>query len=228
MKNILLIVLLNISLLTTAAAQNFEGTIVLSLDYVGDGIEMMKSMAPNQQTYQFRDGDMRMGMSGGMAAMMGGDFIRKGKEEQTYMLKPAQKKAYLIKAPKEATDEEVEKPDIERTGEYIDILGYKCEKVKIKSPAGAQLFWVTKDIAPKVSKSKSAKGPGSNSITEMFNELGGFPLKTQMVQEQMGMRFTIISEAIEVDTEAPDKSFFEIPKDYEVEEVDPKELMGGF
>lgn len=206
----------------TAFAQNFEGTMTFGLDYLGSGISAYKAMLPDGYTYNFKGGDLRFSMNGGMAAAMMGDFVYKGKEEKTYMLKPSEKKAYIIdnEAKKAAADQ---KPDIkvEKTGEKADVLGYNCDKYKVvvstKDGELTQFIWATTDIKYQKPKKSGALGAGSSLFVDGVD---GFPLKMQMAMEMAGMSVTMVMEATKIDKTTPDKALFDIPSDYKQEPLD--------
>lgn len=223
MKKILLMLTITLSTLMLVNAQEkFNGTVHYNLDYMGSGIEAFKGMLPNGYTFKFLNGDMLMRMEGGMAAAMMGDIVHLGKKGETYMLKPADKKA--LKMASDGKDSNAgSDTKVEDTGETETIAGHKCKKYKVTvTKDGENLtnyIWATKDIDVVKPKKTGGMGSGGSLFVE---QIDGYPLKVQVTSNMAGMSFTMTMTADKLDNTAPSKDLFVIPSDYKVEDFDPK------
>ena len=223
MKKLMLMLTIVIgSLMVVNAQDKFNGTVHYKLDYMGSGIEAFKGMLPNGYTFKFLNGDMLMRMEGGMAAAMMGDIIHQGKKGDTYMLKPADKKALKMTSDK-ADDKASSDVKVDDTGETETIAGHKCKKYKVTINKDGETItnyiWATEDI--NVAKPKKASGMGSGGSL-FVEEVKGYPLKVQVTSNMAGMSFTMTMTADKLDDTAPSKDLFVIPTDYKVEDFDPK------
>jgi hypothetical protein len=198
-------------------AQQFEGRIVFGISVEGKGADQMAAFMPTSYEYLMADGNMRMKMNGGMSAAMMGDVVVLGEEEKVYMVKDADKTAYLMPSDDEE-ENDVSDTQVEKMNETAEIAGYTCEKYKVtmktESPPGntTQFMWVTKDL--KVGRPKGAeKSNGSLFVAGVE----GFPMKVET--KTMGM--TMIMTVEEVEKKSVPASTFEIPSDYEVKDFNP-------
>ncbi len=222
MKNLLIVLAVLITSTVAFAQAPFNGTVTFDVELKGDMVDMFKSMMPNKQIYYYSEGDFRMETIGGLASGQG-DVLYQAKNNKTYILNSARKTA------QEMQNEEGDKTDdsdvvVTETGETAEILGYSCDKYKvvIKTKDGemVQYIWATKALQPV--KPKGAENiKGMSAITE---KIKGMPLKIQLEIDQMGMSFTMITTATNIDKSKPKGSLFDIPSDYTIEAFDPNKI----
>ncbi|MCB9230417.1 MAG: DUF4412 domain-containing protein [Bacteroidia bacterium] len=211
---------------STQAQNKFEGKVVFETKYMGEGVDQFAAFMPSGMTYYFKGSDLRLEMNGGMAAAMMGAILVKGDEGVSYMLKESEMVAYKIKKEDGEDDEEMEaKPTITKEDEVITIQGHKCQKYKVvmvtEGNEVTQYLWVAEDI--KVKKPKGAKDTGNTILIEGID---GLPLKKMTTMDMMGMSFTSVETCVKLDTGKQDKSLFEVPSNYKVEDFDPS-MFGG-
>lgn len=207
-------------------AQDFNGKIKYSFKAEGEGMEQAAAFMPTAMVMTYLKQDMILEFEGGMMAMMMGKMLFHGKKGKGYMIKDSEETIYTMDRPEGGDEEEGPEPDIKNTGETMNIAGYECTKYEItaEGPMGPQTSyaWATDKIKP----AKPKKG-GSMSMGGMggmnMKGLPGMPLK---METQTGP-ISIVLEAVEVDTQTPDKKLFKLPKGYDKEEFNPNMFGGG-
>ena len=204
-------------------AQNFSGTITYHPTVTGENAAMAQAMMPSSYIYKVSDQNLLLKIEGGMMASMMGDFLVVGKKGKSYMIKHAEKKAYLIKKIEDTGEKS--SPVITKEDETAVILGHTCQKYKVElENAGmgtmTQYVWAAADLKLAEPKAGTKKlDMGSISI----KGIDGIVLKS--VTEIMGM--TMTNTATDISTEVPSKSTFTVPKGYKVEEKSIEDIMGG-
>lgn len=206
---------------------NFDGTIVFNIEYSGDQAEMMNSMAPSAYIYHVRGDKVRFKMEGGMSSAMMGDIIIDGKKGESYMLRDSEKKA--LRFP-EKTEEDQPEVKVKRLSGSTEILGYTCHKYKVTSSTSqgtiTQTMWVSPDLRLQLDRNAFQSSTAADMLA--MKELDGIPLKMETAMPIGNMR--MVRTASELTWEKIAKSKFEIPKGYEVEELDIEKMrqeMGG-
>ena len=178
----------------------------------------MAAFMPTSYEYLISESNLRMKINGGMSAAMLGDMLILGEEDKSYMIKDAEKTAYLMADDEDDSAEEM-KPEVEKTDETKTISGYDCQKyiVKMKTdgPPGeaVQTMWMTEDL-----QIKRPKGAEKNGGAVFVNGVEGFP----MMIETKTMGFTMVMKVTEVEKMSIPSSTFEIPKGYEIKDFNPK------
>jgi hypothetical protein len=167
----------------------------------------------------------------GQTAVMLLDFAR---HEMT-MLMP-QEKMYMVHplptAPTPAAGAQGPEalPEVQRTGQYETILGYKCEKIIVKSHDSVAEIWGAEGMG--VFMNPGMGGPmgrgGAAPRSAWESELAGrgfFPLRV-VVHNASGKQ-TLKMEATEIDPSTPADSLFVPPADYRKFEIPAMPGMGG-
>jgi hypothetical protein len=197
-------------------------------NFVGEGIEAYQAMLPTGMEISVLKTDMLMEVKGGMAAMAMGRTLTKTKTGVSYMIKDSEETIYVMDPAKMKKDEDPNEPKSEpqviKEDEVITIAGHECQKYKVVSntPQGesTSYVWVTEKY-----KFPKAETSANNGMSGMLDIKGvpGMPLK--VMTTQMGMTVTIT--ASEINTKAPDKKLFKLPKGYAKEEFDMEKMMQG-
>lgn len=212
--------------------KTFEGQIIYSLevkDVPAEQMAMIKSSMPSEMVTSYKDGAVRTVTKGGMTMGMG-DVL--GVDGKTYILMADKKVAYeTSSAMEELTPEQQKELDEVKDkielikGESKDILGYKCQKYKMKLSeemmgGGTLILYVTDQI-----DLGGASGfSGSTGMDVSKLGIKGTPLWTEMVMPQ----FTIITKATSIKEKKMDSKLFEVPSDYEVKPMaDLEKAMMG-
>lgn len=222
MKKLLVVFAVMIVGTATFAQTTFNGTVTFAVELKGDMVDMLKSMMPNKQIYYYSDGNFRMETSGGMASGQG-DVLYQAKTGKTYILNTVRKRAQEMTndGSDAAKNSDVQ---VTETGETADILGYKCDKYKvvIKTKDGemVQYIWATKELQPVKPKDAS----NIEAISAITDKIKGMPLKIEMEISQMGLSFSMITTATNIENKKPSADLFVIPPDYTVEAFDPKKI----
>ncbi len=97
-----------------------------------------------------------------------------------------------------------------KTGETKTILGYKCEKYKVKDENGDVELWVTKDLG-KIDYIQNPSQQGMSSWQKEMGEKGLFPLEIKTVLKD-GQ--TITMKAVSVNKKSIANSEFDMPSGY--------------
>lgn len=204
------------------AQTTFNGTVTFAVELKGDMVDMLKSIMPNKQIYYYSEGNFRMESVGGLSSGQG-DVLFQAKTGKTYILNTMRKKAQEMTNDESDTAKETD-VQVTETGETTDILGYKCHKYKvvIKTKDGemVQYIWATKELEPVKPKGAS----NIDAISAITDKIKGMPLKIEMEISQMGMSFSMITTATNIDNKKPSADLFVIPSDYTVEAFDPKKI----
>ncbi|HHG84139.1 MAG TPA: DUF4412 domain-containing protein [Bacteroidetes bacterium] len=209
------------------AQETFQGTLNYDFKMMGEGVEAYQAMLPTGMSMTVLKSDMIIEMQGGMAAMMMGKIIVKGKKGLSYMIKDSEETIYVMDPAKmKGDDDEAEKPEptITKEDETLTIAGYECQKYKVEaeSPQGTvtQYVWVTDKLKMPEMKSSGNMAGGMGGGLSMKG-LPGIPLKTMNVQGPM----TVIMTVKEVDLKLPSKKLFKLPKGYAKEDFDMEAMM---
>lgn len=212
------------------AQETFQGTLQYNFKMMGEGVEQYQAMLPTGMSMTVLKSDMIMEMQGGMMQMMMGKILVQGKKGKSYMIKDSEETIYVMDPEKmkqgDEDDKETAEPVITKEDEVVTIAGYECQKYKVEvetaqGPA-TQYVWVTDKLKMPEMKSSGGGLSGMSSGISMKG-LPGIPLKTMSTQGPM----TVIMTASKVDTKAPSKKLFKLPKGYSKEEFDLKSMMGG-
>ena len=221
MKTLRTLTLLASMLALTAglSAQNFEGKIRLKMTGQEKPSRHAGSDSPMFVTYFFRGGLMRIDTEMDSGNVMGGMIIDPVKRETT-MLMPEQKMYMVMKIPepKPSASAAAPRSDVEfvRTGETETILGYKCEKIIVKSKNGEAEIWGAEGLG--TFQSMSAGGPMGRPAPKSaweasLAEHGFFPLR-MINRDKSGKELTRM-EAVSVDKQSLPASLFAPPADYQ-------------
>jgi hypothetical protein len=225
MKYLLMVwMVLALSPLTLRAQKAFEGMITYKIQLMGENADQLAAFMPEAYQYKIRGNLIRFHMEGGITAALLGDILIDTKKGDAFMIKEAEKTAYLIKD----TGETPPGPVVEPEEEVITILGYPCQKYKVTTPAETgstvQYVWATRDIQiVKPQKSNGTAPAGAGQI--LIEGLDGFPLKVMTTVPEGGL--ILVMTASEVELLKIDKSDMEIPKDFTVKDFDPS-MFGGY
>lgn len=217
-KTLLFAVVMLVSLFSTAQ-KSFEGKVTYSVQFSGEGAEMMSAFMFSGYEYYFAENRARLTMTGGMAYMFGA-FIVNSATKKSYLLKLDEKIAYDMSSEDddEATTESNIVGEITKLDETEEILGYNCSKYKFSmvedSSTVVMYYWVTNEIAP---GSHKKLGTGNSLFIEGMN---GFPLK--IVSEIEGIVITQV--ATEIVQEKLDDALFEVPAGYLVKDFSESPL----
>ena len=208
MKHLILLFAILVSGLSSFAQKPFAGTVNYKWQLIGEGVEQMEAFMPTNMILVFGKGGARVSFQGGMMGAMMGEFMYSAKSKKSYMIKESEKTAY------EVTEEEGEAEPAstyDKEDEIINILGYSCQKYKVTSISDgvetSSYVWVTDQIKPYNADKGSSLG-----MTGVGSGIG-FPLKVMTMTEGM----TIVMTVGEINTTAPSKTLFSVPKGYAVE-----------
>lgn len=213
---------------SAAFAQNsFQGTLKYDFNFVGEGIEAYQAMLPTGMEIAVLKKDVLLEVKGGMAAMAMGRTLSKTKTGVTYMIKDTEETIYVMdpsKNKEEKDPNEASEPQITKEDETLTIAGYDCQKYKVvaNTPQGenTSYVWVTDKFSLPKSET-SSKGGMSGMLN--IEGVSGTPLK--VMTTQMGMTVTVTAN--EINTKAPDKKRFKLPKGYAKEDFDMEKMMQG-
>lgn len=210
------------------AQSNFQGTLKYGFNFMGEGIEAFQAMFPTDMEIAVLKTDLSVEVKGGMAAMAMGRTITKTKTGMSYMIKDSEETIYVMDPNKQKDTDPAEseaKPEVTKEDEVLTLAGYECQKYKVvsNSEQGEQIAYVW--VTDKLTLPKSSTGASKNGMSGMLNIDGvpGTPLK--VMTTQMGMTVTITAK--EVDSKAPDKKLFKLPKGYAKEDFDMDKMMQG-
>lgn len=214
-----------VSVTALNAQDAFQGTLKYDFKMMGEGVEQFQAMLPTGMEMAVRKSDMTVEIQGGMAAMMMGKILVKGKKGKSYMIKDSEETIYVMDPKKNDDGADDVKPEITKEDETINIAGYECQKYKVTTETAqgpvTQYVWVTEKLKMPEMKGNASMGGMGSSLS--VKGLPGMALKTMAVQGPM----TIIVTATKVDKNVPDKSNFKLPKGYSKEEFDMNSMMGG-
>ena len=233
MKTSPTLILLFSTLALTAglSAQTFEGKIRLKTTGMAKSSRHSGGDAPMFMTYSIKGGLMRVDMETGEGKMMGCSIIDPVKREMT-MLMPDQKMYMTMKLPepKPSTASGAPQSDVDfvRTGETEMIVGYKCEKIIVKSKNGDTEVWGAEGLG--TFKSIGAGGPMGRPAPKSaweaaLAEHGFFPLR--MVSRDKYGNVQMSMEAVSVDKQSLPDSAFTAPADFQKFEMPAIPGFGG-
>jgi Domain of unknown function (DUF4412) len=208
-----------------AAPSTFEGKVRFEITTGKTALPM---------TYVIKGDLVRMEVEtpGGQTAVMLMDLA---KHEMT-MLIPQQKMYMVHPLPDPAaaagpTQAPGNPPDVQRTGQFETILGYKCEKFTVKSGANTAEIWAAEGLG--VFLNPGMGGPMGrgraaprNAWESELASRGFFPLR--VVNRDAEGREVFKMEATAVDTAKPADSLFAPPPDYKKFEMPAMPGMNPF
>ncbi len=229
MKKLTLILILGIIVFNGFSQDTFEGTISFEVNIIGENVEQMAQFMPQGYEFSFKGNKSIFKISGGMMAQMMGEIIVDNQTGSSYMINHAEKVAYKMENTMKESVEgmEISRPTITKLDEEVEILGYNCQKYKVKSTIEDQtmesFIWVSKDIVVPYPKNSGNMPGGSGAF--YFPELEGFPLKmVNNLNSGMGM-VKMEMVAVNVERKALDDSLFVIPEGYEEKNFDNSMFM---
>ncbi len=133
-----------------------------------------------------------------------------------------------------AADADDFKIEVIKTGKTETIYGYSCAEHKItiftkEGPINA-IVWASKDVEigkPITAKNAGGMAGGMSAGTFMYDgQIEGYPLKTEMIMNQMGMNMTIIMTVVNIDEGTIDSEKMRVPSTYDIKPFDAKSMMG--
>jgi hypothetical protein len=198
-----------------AAQEPFQGTVAYSMQMNDMNIDMV---------HHVKGGKVRQEMSGvpGMGDMI---VLLDMNTMQMNMLMPAQK-AYMsmdlnAMANAQLGQNEMETPDVTRTGEMETVAGHQCENVRIVMKEGTVNMCVASDLGyyfmgGGAGGGRNVASPAAGmseemqeKIREMFSD-GFFPLRMTMSQNGQNIRMTATS----IQKKSVSDDLFVIPAGY--------------
>ncbi len=157
-------------------------------------------------------------------------------KQEVIILMPEQHKYMVMQMPQPAKSDAsaassaAAAKDVEfvRTGETDTILGYKCEKILVKSKEGEAEVWGAEGLG--VFQGMSSRGPmGRPSSKSAWEKTlaahGFFPLR--MVSHDKSGKELMRMEAVAIDMQPPADSLFVPPGDYQKFEMPSFPGFGG-
>ncbi len=172
-------------------------------------------------TYYMKGGLVRTEMNS-EKGQMGVMLMNPAKREMTILM--PQQKMYMVHQMKDQANpaagsqgsDQTPGVEFQRTGQYETILGYRCEKVIVKSKEGSAEIWGTEGLGtfmnPNGANPMGRRGaPRSAWEAELANR-GFFPLRVVGHDNKGKQSFKM--EATEIDKSTPDDSLFVPPPDY--------------
>jgi hypothetical protein len=214
-----LTLLLGMFVLTAGlCAKDFEGMIRMKMTPQDKSAKGSNGDSSIIMSYYMKAGLIRvdMDLNNGKTA---GSIIDPVKHEMM-MLMPEQKMYMVMKMPEPQKNAGTAAPskDVEfvRTGETDTILGYKCEKIIVKSKDGEAEIWAAEGLG--MFQSMGGRGPMGRPAPKSaweasLAEHGFFPLR--MISHDKSGKEQMRLEAITIDPKSPDDSFFVPPADYQ-------------
>jgi hypothetical protein len=203
----LILLLSLLALSAVLSAKSFEGKIRLQMTAEGN-----KTMFLN---YFFKESLMRTDMEVGKGQFT--SLVDTVKREITILM-PDQK-MYMVRPMPETSKREGGEPsrdaEIIRTGETEKILGYKCEKIIIKSKEGTSDVWGAEGIGSFVGVNSNPMGKPAprNAWETALADRGFFPLR--MVHRDISGKERMRMEAVAVEPQSLPASIFAIPEGYQ-------------
>jgi hypothetical protein len=189
------------------AQEQFEGKITMRVSS-----EKTSSDKPMDMDYFIKGSKFRVEMKSDHGNSV---ILHDQKDQKTYMVMPDQKMYMELDAnsyiSKSNSKSEEQTPDIQKTGEFKELNGYKCEKWIIKEENETIVAWMTDQLSgfymmndPMTSSSKNA----------WMQELAGnyMPMKV----ENLGSNENKVSlEVVSVNKMKLSSDLFEVPKDFQ-------------
>jgi hypothetical protein len=204
----LILLLSLLALPAVLSAKGFEGKIRLQMTTEGN-----KTMFLN---YFFKESLMRTDMEVGKGQFT--SLVDTVKREITILM-PDQKMYMVRPMPEPAKRDASEAPsggtEIIRTGETEKILGYKCEKIIIKSKEGTSDVWGAEGIGSflGVNSNPMGKPAPRNAWETALADRGFFPLR--MVHRDISGKERMRMEAVAVEPQSLPASTFAIPEGFQ-------------
>jgi len=221
MKTLRTLTLLASMLALTAGlfAQTFEGKIHFKMTGQEKPSRRAGSDSPMLMTYFLKGGLMRVDMEMSEGKVMGGSIIDPVKHQVTILM-PEQKMYMVRKMSEQQQSAGATAPgsdaEFVRTGQTEVILGYKCEKIIIRSKNGETEIWGAEGFG--TFQSMGSGGPMGRSSPKSAWETslaqhGFFPLR-MVNRDKSGKELTRM-EATSVDKQSLPDSVFAPPADYQ-------------
>lgn len=203
LKNFYGFIFLFIFSLTTQnfAQSDFEGKIVMKILEEDNSVDV---------DYYIKGDKMKMEMNAEQGAMA---ILFNKSENKTYMVMPQQKMYMEFNAMdimQGNHQEDANDPDIRKTGEYMDINGYNCEKWIIEENGEVVEAWMT----DKVGSFFMMNNPMAGNSSSWQQELAGnyFPMRVDMVE---GSEKQKVLEVVSVNEMSLNNDLFVIPSGYQ-------------
>jgi len=206
-----------------AEPQAFEGTVKFT---------MTTPRATVPMTYVMKGGLVRTEIeANGQLAVMLFDFAR---HEMTILIPP--QKMYMVQplpdpaAVASQAQAQGNPPDVQLTGQYETILGYKCQKIIVKTGENVAEIWGAEGLGMFMNPGlggpmgRGRGAPRSGWEAEMAKR-GFFPLR--VVTRDAGGQESFRMEATAIDTTKPADDLFAPPPDYQKFEMPAIPGMGG-
>jgi outer membrane lipoprotein-sorting protein len=217
------IVLLALTAAGFGAPKTFDGKVRFA---------MTTDRGPASMTYLMKGGLIRMEIEAekGQTGVILLDFA----QHEMTMLVPQQKMYMVHPLPDPAKTEPgapgaAAQPDVQLTGQYETILGYKCEKIIVKSRDNVTEIWGAEGLGVYMNPGMGGPGRGrsapSNAWEAELASRGYFPLR--VVTHDASGKENFKMEATEIDPSTPDDSLFVPPPDYQKFEMPAIPGMGG-
>jgi hypothetical protein len=215
-----LTLLLSVFVLTAGlAAKDFEGMIRFKMTPPDKSAKSSSGDSSIFMNYYVKGGLIRvdMDLNNGKTA---GSIIDPVNHQMTMIM--AEQKMYMVMnmpPPKKTDATAVSAKEVEftRTGETDTILGYKCERIIVKSKDGEAEIWGAEGLGmfQSMGGGRGPMGrPAAKSAWEAsLAEHGFFPLR--MVSHDKSGREQMRMEAVAIDPKSPDDSLFVPPADFQ-------------
>jgi len=221
MKKTILFLLTSVILFSfTPGEKPFEGKVVYKMELEGDFMSMLKPYLPESYTFMFKNDNVKVEIKGGLLEMVMGTILVT-KSNEAFVLNTEKKTASkLPQADKNTIIDSSGAPKVTKLNETDIILGYQCQKYKIVQNEGGneivQYIWATPDLNIKLKGLENTGIPG----TFNFNGINAFPLKIEMLVNQMGFDMNLVFYASSIKKEKYKNNEFEIPADYTIKEFE--------
>ena len=214
MRKLLILTLCTLLSAGLYAQKDFYGTIEYTYTLAGEGAEAMQMFMPTGMTTYYAKNKMATKMSGGMMAQIGRIIVNDG---EAFVVSESDKTIYMME------DEDVEEAETENTqeatkieGETREILGYTCQKYKMKTNMQGQettqyIYATSKLKVPDIDT--PAQAAGANGMLGASN-IEGMPL--MVVVELPGGEIEMTMEAVEMKKDDVPDGIFDKPADYTV------------
>lgn len=193
------------------AAQQFEGEITFSINYIEVPAELqgMESMLPTAMNYFFSGDNMAIKQNTAFGTQT---IVMNNAANTGYVLMDMMGQKIALKVDDSQTEEETSGPEFTKTSETKEIAGYNCTKYLVKTDEiGDTEVWTTNELKANM----GSKNPMKN--------VEGFPLEYVSEKEGMTMRLT----ATNVTKKELDNSMFDIPTDFTVMTEEELKAMFG-
>jgi hypothetical protein len=212
-------------------AKDFEGKIRFKMTGQDGPAKRSNGNAPAFMDYYLKGGLMRIDMDAGNGQIFG-SIIDPAKREITILM--GAQKMYMVRAmPEPQKTDGVATPskdaEFVRTGETETILGYRCEKILVKSKQGDAEVWAAEGLGTfhGMGGGNPMGRPAPKSAWETaLAEHGYFPLR--MVNRDKSGKEFMRMEAVSVEPQSLPASIFAPPSDYRKFEMPSIPGLGGF